>query len=144
MRKAGPEGKQNLRAWINGLNSHALAHSISYVFTHINYPHGLTPFFIASLERMKKINPTDPRNKNAGTPFRLLLLGHLTATQALPPGSRRKTNDAFLPECGKAGKLGSWAGKWTSGFTHHMTVRPAESSVAENSVFLISHFASCH
>lgn len=54
MRKAGPEGKQNLRAWINGLNSHALAHSSPYVFTHINYPHGLTPFFFASLERMKK------------------------------------------------------------------------------------------
>jgi hypothetical protein len=24
--KAGPEGKQSIKAWINGLNSHALSH----------------------------------------------------------------------------------------------------------------------
>lgn len=54
MGKAGPEGKQSLKAWINGLNSHALAHPPPYVFTHINYPQGPTPFFTASLELMKK------------------------------------------------------------------------------------------
>lgn len=41
--KAGPEGKQSIKASINGLNSHARAHPTPYVFTHINYPHGLPP-----------------------------------------------------------------------------------------------------
>lgn len=42
--KAGPEGKQSIKASINGLNSHARAHPTPYVFTHINYPQGLPPF----------------------------------------------------------------------------------------------------
>lgn len=42
--KAGPEGKQSIEASINGLNSHACAHPTPCVFTHINYPQGLTPF----------------------------------------------------------------------------------------------------
>lgn len=59
-------------------------------------------------------------------------------------GLQEETNDAFLPECVKTGQLGSLAGMWTSGSTHHVTVGPSESSVAENLVFLISHFAAWH
>lgn len=96
MGKAGAGRKQSLQAWINGLNSQALAHPPPYVFTQKLSPRPDT-FFIASVELMKKINPTDPRNKNLGILFRLLLLGHLIASQVPPQGSRRKMNDAFLP-----------------------------------------------
>lgn len=107
MGKAGPEGTQSLQAWINGLNSHAPAHPTPYVFTHINYPQGLTPFFHCFPRTDEKINPTDPRNKNVGIPFRLVLLGHLIATPAPPRDSRGKTNDALLHECGRRGSWGA-------------------------------------
>lgn len=102
--KAGPEGKQSIKAWINGLNSHALAHPTSYVFTHINYPQGLTPFFTASLELIKKINPTDPRNKSVGIPSRMVL-DHLIAIRPCPGLSRGRQAVLFTPHM-------EWHGTW--------------------------------
>lgn len=94
--KAGPEGKLSIKASINGLNSHACAHPTPYVFTHINYPQGLPPFFHCSPRIDEKINPTDPRSKRVGILPRPVC-GHLTAIRSCFLGSRRKADNAALP-----------------------------------------------
>lgn len=60
------------------------------------YSYKLSPrpdtFFHCFPRRNENTNPTDPKNKNVGTPFRLILPGHLVATWALPwaPGGRQR------------------------------------------------------
>lgn len=120
--KAGPEGKQSIKASINGLNSHACAHPTPYVFTHINYPQGLPPFHC--LPRIdEKINPTDPRNKSGGIPFRLVC-GPLPAIRPAS-GLWEKGKQCLSSWKHKDRGARSALGEPTPRSTHHMTFRPS-------------------